>query len=325
MFSTVSTYYYALVGGIAALLGWFAAEFAVDLFAGNPDTLLLQTIIKTVILGGIICACLCSRERTMLVGLSQGVKDGAIGAIVGIVAGIISGLLGYIMFKSFGQNILGFVMGYSLLGMFIGFGEGLKWAKSHGLQRSFRGLIGGAIGGCIAAIFYYVIISTISSMFGGALAMILLGALIGFSIAQVVLYGHMAVLEVIQAPKNKLVGQKLPLGSAGPRDVIGRDPNLTMPIITDDRLALEHAEIITQNRDYIIHPLTGEPPHRPGRVFINNQPIVGDHILQEGDRITVGDTILEFHRNKKALTAVTNDGAAQPVSQQDRAQALYRH
>jgi len=322
----MSAYYYSLTGGMGGLLGWFLACWVLDAMAANNASFTARTLVKGLIVGAFIGAALCGRERMITVGFAQGgARDGAIGLFAGAIAGAIAGVTGYYLFLSFGQNLFGRIIGYVLFGAIIGVGEGLKWLSS-GKKRLIRGTLGGAVGGLLAALVYHAISINFSATIGDGIANVALGLLLGLIISTAFILSNMAVLHVIAAPRDKMVGQMLRLGGIGDTDTIGSDPNNSVPFITDAQLAPHHATIHINGREFSIEPLTGDPPQRPGLIYINNSTTAlkqgVKHPLKAGDKIKAANCLFEFVLLSDRKVVHSDTGSQLPETATDAADIL---
>jgi hypothetical protein len=327
MNNTLAAYYYALTGAIGGLAGWFVSSWVVDAQAGS--SLFVRTLIKSLIVGAFIGAAICSRERSITTTWQRGVRDGVIGALAGAVAGAVSGIVGLKLFALLGQNLFGRLVGYVLLGTLIGVGEGLKWRGNT--SRLLKGCLGGAVGGLIGAIFYDVTARYVSSTLGEALAGIFFGLMLGLAVSYAQVIGNLAVLRVIEAPKDKMLGQNLPLGKNGKWDILGSDFNNTLAMITDNTLAAQHCRIENKNREFYLIPLKGDVT-RPGDVYLwqdtpqggNWVQLKGSTMLNQGDKIKAGSCMFEFNFLADALVTRGRNDELTPETDAARQKAIYR-
>jgi hypothetical protein len=73
------------------------------------------------------------------------------------------------------------------------------------------------------------------------------------------------------------------------RAVIGRLAESDVPV-SDPGVSRRHAEVRRQNGDFVLTDLGSTNGTRV------NEAVVGERVLEEGDRITIGRTVLEFRR-----------------------------
>ncbi len=319
-----SAYYYALVGALGGLTGWFVSGWVLDyLSVEHPLPALTRVLVRGLIVGALMGGALSSRERTFKANWQKGLMDGLVGGAAGAVAGGVSSVVGSVLFTQFGQNVVGRIVGYLCLGVLIGTGEGLKWLKEGGFRRAIRGAVGGSIGGVAAALVLHVVAKSFSATWGDSISYVALGVLLGACISTAWVVNTLAVLTVVAAPKNKLVGVSLPLGTIGDADTLGSDPNVSLPMITDDRMLARHARIANRGRDFFISALPGQGPNRGG-VLVNGNPLQGELQLRGGERIKAGESTFEFRLLADASVVKDGQGRVRPETDADRAKALFR-
>ena len=321
------SYYYALTGALGGLVGWFIASWALDAMNTDGVPLIIRTLVKGLIIGACIGAAICSRERMSSVGFMHGgALDGLLGMLAGAIGGGVSGIVGLFLFNYFGQNLLGRILGYVLFGAIIGVAEGLKWLKS-GTKRLFAGLVGGAVGGGIAALVYQGIALTFSTTIGDGVATVAMGFLLGGTLSFAYMISNMAVLYVVAAPKDKMVTKMLPLGTIGNIDVIGSEPNNSVPFIVDNKLAPKHAMIHIDGKEFSIEALRGDPPVRPGVVMLNGQRLQEGkrYPLHGGELIEAANCVFEFIKLSDKKVLHSERGGMMPETAQDREDVLLRN
>lgn len=71
--------------------------------------------------------------------------------------------------------------------------------------------------------------------------------------------------------------------------VIGRSSDLDM-VLVEDMVSRKHAKIVTDEKGVSIQDLGST-----NGTFVNDEP-VRERTLDDGDRITIGETVLEFRR-----------------------------
>jgi len=315
MSNRLAAYYYTLIGAIGGLLGWFLSCWILDLLNTPSVPELARAAVKGPIIGACIGGLVCGRERAMTVDWRQGLGDGTRGAIYGAIGGLIAYPLAVVLMQQLGQNIAGRLVGFVCFGALIGIGEGLKWRSG---QRALRGVLGGAVGGAVAAVLYHLIAQSISAEIADGLAWTAFGGLLGLGISTACIIANTAVLQVVQAPKGKLQGQYLPLGTRGAHDVIGNSRTASVPMITDPDLSEEHAVVTIQNREFFIRPLNGTV------VIVEGRQLVGRRPLNHGDTVQMGGTTFRFLLLKDHQVVRKDDGSLQPENKQDREGILYR-
>jgi hypothetical protein len=81
---------------------------------------------------------------------------------------------------------------------------------------------------------------------------------------------------------------------------IGRDEGCAVEIHNDERVSRRHARIIFGAGQWSIE----DGPSRNG-TFVDGKPTVGERLLGDGSRITVGRTVLSFHAAQTATVIAT--------------------
>src|SRR5207237_3343964 len=79
-----------------------------------------------------------------------------------------------------------------------------------------------------------------------------------------------------------------------PENVIGRDELAEVPVFGDPSVARRHAVILEANGRHVLRD-----EGAPGGTQVNGQP-VQQHLLQDGDQITVGKVPLVFYEKATA-------------------------
>jgi hypothetical protein len=84
-------------------------------------------------------------------------------------------------------------------------------------------------------------------------------------------------------------GPGAPIGLTKDRTVIGRLPESDV-VVDDPGASRRHAEIRRENGEFVLADLGST------NGTMVNESTVGEHVLQDGDRITIGKAVLEFRR-----------------------------
>jgi hypothetical protein len=260
------------------LIAWALLDLLLGLEPSNPyfDALLNGAIIGVCVgvltggFGGLVERRLGRLLRGLMAGLITGLLGGAMGLLVGEA-----------LFQAFGQVTPVRAIGWAILGIAIGAGEGL-------LLRSWRrmlfGLFGGLVGGVLGSLAFIMVRQALAMPgFSRALGFTILGALIGLFIGlvPVVVGTFIGKLRVISAGRNE--GKEILLD----KDVIqiGRDDRCDLGLYGDKSIQPRHAEIRRDKQGYLIQALVGVP------LQVNGQP-VQSHRLQKGDRVGIGREVI---------------------------------
>ncbi len=279
--------FYAAAGGLGGLAAWGAAEPFLGIhFVYGRD------IILGALVGAFIGAFLASIEalsvgqtRLALRGIRTGGTIGAIGGAAGL-------LVGEFAFDVL-RGLNGRILGWAVLGVSVGLGVG--WATGSNARRR-NGALGGVIGGALGGLCYQSLTMTFPQAIGRAIAIIVLGALIGFFIGLVSELLKRGWLMVVRSQsRNAREGREYPLTKQV--TIIGRAEECDVGLFGDQTVMGRHAIIRNEGRNYSITPTSG------GQVYVNRQPLAGKHVLRNGDRVEVGGTLFLYRERAQAAQA----------------------
>src|SRR5580704_4012975 len=276
--------FYAAAGGLGGLGAWGASEpFLGIRFVWGRDMLLGALV--GLFIGGFLASI-----EALSVGqwrqAGRGLQFGAIFGAIGGAAGLLVGEFAFDVIGGFNGRILG----WSVLGLVVGLGVG--WATRSGARRR-NGAIGGLVGGASGGFCYQALTSTFPQAFGRAIAIILIGALIGFFIGLVSELLKRGWLMVVRSQsRNAREGREYPL--AKQVTIIGRSEECDVGLFGDQSVLGHHAIIRLEGKNYSIAPTSG------GAVTVNRQPIASKQILRNGDRIEVGGTLFLYRERTQA-------------------------
>ncbi|HTQ26387.1 MAG TPA: FHA domain-containing protein [Candidatus Binataceae bacterium] len=276
--------FYSAAGG----MGGFAAWGVQESFAGIRSYY-LRDATTGLIIGLFICGFLASIEALSVSQWRQamrGVKSGAIFGAIGGAAGLVGG---EILFSIL-HGLVGRVLGWALLGVAVGLGVG--WASGSGARKR-NGALGGLLGGALGGLCYQTLTTTFPQFFGRAIAIIVLGMLIGFFIGLVGELLKRGWLMVIRSQsRNAREGREYPLTK--PVTIIGRAEESDIGLFGDQSVLAHHAIIRREGRDFVVSPAGG------GQILINRRPVSGRQALHSGDRVEVGGTLFIFRERAQA-------------------------
>src|SRR5512146_89126 len=276
--------FYAAAGGLGGFAAWGVQESVAGI-----NNYYLRDAAMGVIIGLFIGAFLASIEalsvgqwRQAIRGLKSGAMFGAIGGAVGLVGGeFLFGIL---------PGFIGRIVGWAVLGVVVGAGVG--WA-SGSAARKRHGAIGGLAGGALGGLCYQTLTTSFPQFFGRAIAIIVLGMLIGFFIGLVGELLKRGWLMVIRSQsRNAREGREYPLTK--PVTIIGRAEESDIGLFGDQAVLAHHAIIRREGRDFVVSPAGG------GQVLINRRPVAGRQALRSGDRVEVGGTLFIFRERAQA-------------------------
>src|ERR1700730_17212998 len=275
--------FYAAAGGLGGLAAWGVQESVAGI-----RYYFLRDAAQGVIIGLFIGAFLASIEALSVSQWRQAMRGLKSGAIFGAIGGA-AGLVGGEILFDFLHGLVGRIVGWALLGVVVGLGVG--WA-SGSAARKRNGALGGLIGGALGGLCYQTLTTSFPQFFGRAIAIIVLGALIGFFIGLVGELLKRGWLMVVRSQsRNAREGREYPLIKGV--TIIGRAEESDIGLFGDQSVLGSHAIIRREGKNFIISP-TG------GQVFVNRQPVAGRCALKSGDRLEVGGTLFLFRERSQA-------------------------
>src|ERR1700691_1561564 len=254
--------FYAAAGALGGFAAWGLSEPIVGIrWVYGRDVLFCALI------GALISSFLASIETLSVGQVRQAARRFVVGGVIGALGGALGLIVGEFAFDLLG-GLNGRILGWSVLGIAVGLGVG---SASGSAARRRNGAIGGVLGGALGGFFYQSLTTTFPQAFGRAIAIIVLGALIGFFIG--------------------LVGELLKRGWL----MVGRAEESDIGLFGDQSVLGSHAIIRREGKNFIISP-TG------GQIFVNRQPVAGRYALKSGDRLEVGGTLFLFRERAQAAT-----------------------
>ncbi len=277
--------FYAAAGGLGGFAAWGAAESVLGIRWVYGRDILFGALI-----GAFIGAFLAGIEAMSVGQWRQAVRSLVTGGVIGAIGGALGLIIGELAFDFLG-GLNGRILGWGVLGVFVGLGVG--WASGSAARRR-NGAVGGVVGGALGGLFYQGLTSTFPQAFGRAIAIIVLGALIGFFIGLVGELLKRGWLMVVRSQsRNAREGREYPLTK--PVTIIGRAEESDIGLFGDQSVLGHHATIRREGRDFVITPSGG------GQVFVNRQPLNGRYALKSGDRLEVGGTLFLFRERAQAV------------------------
>lgn len=279
--------FYSVAGGLGGLGAWGAAEPFLGIRSVYGRDILLGALI-----GLFIAVFLASIEALSVDQWRQAARGTSGGAIFGIIGGAAGLLVGEYAFDLVG-GFVGRIIGWTLLGLVVGLGAG--WATRSNARRR-NGAIGGVIGGALGGFTYQVLTTIFPQAFGRAIAIIVLGMLIGFFIGLVGELLKRGWLMVVRSQsRNAREGREYPL--IKPVTTIGRAEESDVGLFGDRSVMPQHALVRREGRKFVVNAVGG------GQVLINRQPLAGRQVLKNGDRVEVGGTLFLFRDRAQATTS----------------------
>jgi hypothetical protein len=297
----VRVYFNAVFGALGGLLGWLLF----GIFGDKTSSTATQQVLGGALIGGFIGYLVVSvdalRDRSALRFVRQaavGVVLGGLGGIVGFWIGeqvnyyLVGGLLSLRSGEGTTLRTIGEVLsrglGWMFLGVAVGISEGLA---ARSLGKLSYGTIGGAIGGFLGGTLFGLLKVLERSgdgsghVIGGALGLVILGGCIGALSALVQGVLQPASLRVLRGWQE---GREYPLLKQG--SVVGRDEAADIPLFRDMKIEKRHALIQRQGSGFVFQN-TNAPPEN---TRVNDEPVIREHRLRDGDRIQLGGVVLRF-------------------------------
>jgi hypothetical protein len=270
--------FYAVAGGLGGLAAWGAAEA----FLGIHFVYMRDGVLGALI-GLFIGAFLAAIEAMSVGQWRQALRGIQSGGIIGAIGGAVGLLVGELSFDILG-GLYGRIVGWAILGIAVGLGVG---TASRSAARQRNGALGGLLGGALGGLVYQVLTLTFPQFFGRAIAIIILGALIGFFIGLVTeLLKRGSLMVVRSGSRNAREGREYSL--VKPVTVIGRAEESDVGLFGDQSVLPQHAIIRRDGKNFYVSATAG------GAVSVNRVPVNGRQPLKSGDRIEVGATLFLF-------------------------------
>jgi hypothetical protein len=286
-------YYCAICGGWAAFLAWGIAQ-ALG-FRGIANLYLRATLIAG-ILGLFVAAAVGAVDAWLNAVGSQRLVRISICLGIGLLGGMLGGFVGEFLHSKLRFPVfIGWILTGICIGASVGIYDLLRSWRSHGdirvpLKKTLNGVYGGLLGGFLGGLPFGLLMgSTAIPRTDLAVSLVVLGLCIGFLIglAQVIL--KEAWLKVIQGFRP---GRELLL--AKDETTIGRAESCDLGLFGDNTIERLHARILLQNQRYLL-----ADAGTPGGTFLNEERITGPTPLQSGDKIRVGNSVIEFGERQK--------------------------
>jgi len=273
-------YHLALAGAAGALFGLY---LYVELV--SAQSVYVRDAFAGVAIGGAVGFFLNSsgpfRDGAWL-KLARAATWGAIAGAIGGAAGLV---LGEFVIGWFRGGLIGRAVSWAVLGLAIGISQGLA---ERSTQRLAYGVLGGTIGGAVGGFLF----EALRLLFGNrydlsqSLGIVILGAGLGIFLAlveQALRRAWVLVLSGRQEGRSYLLSR--------PKSALGLDERAEVGLFADPLIARRHAEIETTSRGYVLRNHA-----EAGRTLVNGKPVPLEVLLNDGDRITLGQTQILFRR-----------------------------
>ncbi len=305
-------YYCAVLGGWAALLAWGLCFLVGPADPEKTPSARVKVMLISSIVGALVAAAVGLVDAFLNAVGSQRLARTGICAGVGLLGGLIGGLLGQgiasaLGFDSVVTRILGKTIGWVFVGVFIGGSIGvydiMQAVSTRGdmrvpIKRTINGVLGGLLGGFLGGIVFAVFdsIGDPNNPMAGplpvsklAIGLVILGLLVGvlIALAQVFLKESWIRLD-----SGRRAGKEMMINKD--EMVIGRAEGCDIGIFGEQGVERQHAKIILRNNQYYL-----EDNGTPGGTFLNDQKVMGQQPLRNGDKIQVGTAVLRFGEREK--------------------------
>ncbi len=300
-------YYCALCGGWAAFVGWLLGELLSPGAAGQPD--LLSNSTKGMFLGLMIAMGLGFIDAFWVLSwqrLGQLLLRVLVAVLIGGVCGLLCGMIGHLLFDATqieAVRIVGWTLTGILCAVSVGSFDILASAINRQDRRGARAkflkcLLGGTLGGIVGAVLALFLRLGLEKTFGReggglrsptALGFVALGACTGVlvGLAQVILKEAWIRIEAGFRPGREMILAK-------EKTSLGRAEGSDIALFGDAGVEKLHALIVQDNGRYLL-----EDNGTPGGTFINDQRVNGRTVLQSGDQIRLGRSVLRFYEKQK--------------------------
>jgi hypothetical protein len=305
-------FYCALCGGWSAYFGWFFGRL------NSIQREIPRDGIKGMFVGLMVALGLSLVDALWNVSfrqVGQVFLRVSVAVVVGCVGGLMGGLLGSWLFYLardagflkqvcviFGWTLTGFLIGASI-GVFELMSSLVKQEDTSGATRKLvNGILGGTVGGALGGLLFVLLnllgISLFSSKGANldtrlwspsSYGFVALGACIGLLIglAQVIfMEAWIKVESGFRAGREKILAK----GEIS----IGRAESCDIGLFGDNTIERLHARILKRgNHYYLLDAGTASG------TYLNGRPVTRPELLQSGDAIKVGNSVLRFGERQK--------------------------
>lgn len=299
-------FYLAVCSGLGGLVGWAIIEpFINDNDADDETSVILFLIF------GIVAACiglfLGAAEGIICRNFPRAIKCGAVGLGVGFLGGVIAIIPTGIVFSLMsaiavslwedpqagevptGLALLVLMMGraaaWSIAAIPAGVGQGIALKERKVI---LNGVVGAVLGGLVGGLLFdpislVLVASDGQATYSRAVGFTTIGCFVGLFVGLVEGWTKTAWLLMRKGP---LAGKQFILFKD--TTVLGSSPKADVYLFKDDAIEPRHAQIINRGGRFEIEDLG-----TPDGTYVNGIH-VARAVLQHGDQIVLGKTVLEF-------------------------------
>jgi len=278
-------YYHAIFGALGGLAGWWImGSFTTQTWNIWVSSIFLGTGLGFC-MGGLIAAADGAMIKNVM---KRAIRDGIFGAGAGAAAGFIGLLLAQGVWTLLNGGFVARTLVWGILGSMIGLSDFVVHRK---LQRASYAALGGLLGGSIGGFLYegltqiFLAHSGTAQIVIGGIGLVLIGACIGALIPLARHVFSQGELHVLLGKQTGLVREVTDSASIGSYD--GND--LYLP---DGCISWRHATIRRTDNGFELAVL----PDAEGTMYVGTYAIApgATHILNNGDRIRIGEALIEF-------------------------------
>ena len=303
-----SWFYLSLCAGLGGFCGWLIMEPFIDdqeVREGGLQAVAGLLVFPTV--GSLIAVFLGAAEGIMCRNARRAVISGAVGLGVGFAGGLVALIPTAFVFgamlliaASFAKDqapgqmptgiallilMMGRAAAWAIISIPAGLGQGIALREK---KIVFNGVLGGALGGLIGGLLFdpisFVFITKDGqAMVSRAIGFSVVGLMVGLFVGLVEGWTKTAWLLMRKGP---LAGKQFVLFKD--TTVLGSSPKAEIYLFKDEAIEPRHAIIHNRGGRFEL-----EDCQSPDGTYVNGIPIK-KHLLQNGDQIVMGKTVLEF-------------------------------
>jgi len=300
-------FYLAICSALGALAGWAAIEPWIDDNQINAEGIDLASILLFPVVAASIGLFLGSAEGLICRNLLRAVKSGFVGLGIGFVGGSIAlfptGMVFGVCLElvhELWKNpqaepmptglallvlMIGRAVAWSIVAIPAGMGQGIALKERKVI---LNGVVGAVLGGLLGGLLFDPIALVLTTADGQAtysraVGFVAIGCFVGLFVGLVEGWTKTAWLLMRRGP---LAGKQFILFKD--TTVLGSSPKADVYLFKDDAIEPRHAVITNRGGRFEI-----EDCQTPDGTYVNGIP-VRRNLLQDGDQIVLGKTVLEF-------------------------------
>jgi FHA domain-containing protein len=305
-----SYFYLSLASGLGAFCGWaimeqFFEEQALRHRVGGTQLVVALLLFPTVV--GMVGLFLGAAEGLMCRNISRAAICGLVGMAVGFVGGLVATIIAGIIYGVMGALVIAFWknpqpgklpggfalllqimsrgMAWAIAGIPAGLGQGIALRERRVI---INGLLGGVLGGLLGGLLFdplfLLLDSPDSAWVSRAVGFTTIGLMVGLFVGLVEQWTKTAWLLMRAGP---LAGKQFIIYRSP--TVLGSSPKADIYLFKDAAIEPRHALLHNRGGRFEIEDLG-----TPDGTYVNGIPVQKKHVLQSGDKIVLGKTVLEF-------------------------------